>query len=876
MRLWAPIPIAIALLGCDASPARTQGPATADAALRTGEYERAVELYRSATTDPGNVAARRGLLRALAEIGRYAEAEQEGRRFAAGPDSGSAIATALGEVLERQGKGAEAERWYRRAASGGSDSLVGRFHLARLAWDRGEHDSALQAFDRFIDIYNDAGGRLSSEDLAAVGGALRYLGRRDPQLYRDALKALDEAVARDSGNLAAQVQTGELFLEKYNSGDARETFLAVLAINPRHPGALLGLARQLQFDGQSGATDQVAKALVTNPAFVSAMVLQASLHLDAERYPEAKRQLERALAIDSTALPVLAVLATAQHLEGDERGFERTRRRILERNPVYAELYRTMAELSARHRRYSEAVALARQGVALDSTAWETWGLLGINQFRTPEFAQARRSLEIAFRGDPYNVWIKNTLDLLDAQARYRESRTARFHFLIEENEAALLEPYFAAVAEEAWTRMAERYGYRPDETIRLEVYRRHTDFSVRTAGLPGFGALGVSFGPLLAMDSPGARERGQFNWASTTWHEIAHTFTLGVTRNRIPRWLSEGLSVLEERRTGRGWGAQATVDFLLAWKQQRLHPVSKLNEGFVNPSYPAHVIHSYYQASLVCEMIEQQWGWPKMRELLDQYRRDRETGVAFQQALGISLDDFDRRFREYVNQRFAVPLAAINPPSAPPPADPAAAIAQATSNQRDLLAQLAAGRMLLAAGRGDEAVAYLERAKSLFPEYAGPDSPYRLLAEVYRERDPRRAEQELARHAELSETDYDTQVVLSAIRVQLGDTAGAASALDRAIWIHPYDPAVHERLATLEAARGDFSAAARERAAVVALDPVDRPEALYQLALVQFRGRDLAAARRNVLAALDLAPTFEQAQSLLLEIRRASPGGGQ
>lgn len=873
MRWWAPFWIGVGLLGCDAPPARTQSPASAEAARRIGEYDRAITMYREAGAQDGNLSARRDLIRTLTEVGRYAEAEQEGRRFAAGADSGAAVAAALGEALERQGKVAEAQRFYRLAASRASDSLVARYHLARLDWDRGRHAEAMEAFDRFIDVYNDAQGRLSSEDLAAVGGALRYLGRRDPQLFRDALKALDEAVARDSGNVAARIQAGELFLEKYNSADARETFLGILATNPRQPEALLGLARQLQFDGQAGAADQVAKSLATNPNSVTGRVLSASLHLDAERYDDARKELDRAFAVDSGSLSALSVLAAVQHLEGDERGSQGTRRRALARNPAFAALYQTLAELAARHRRYGDAVAFARQGVALDSTAWESWGLLGINQLRTMEYAEARANLEIAFRGDPFNVWIKNTLDLLDAQAQYRGSESPRFSFLIESREAPLLEPYFAAVAEEAWTRLAERYGYRPKGPIRLEVYRRHADFSVRTAGLPGFGALGVSFGQMLAMDSPGARERGEFNWASTAWHEIAHTFTLGVTGNRVPRWLSEGLSVLEERRTGRGWGAQATLDFLLAWKQQRLLPVSRLNDGFVSPSYPGHVVHSYYQASLVCEMIEQEWGWPNVRELLGQYGQDRSAEDAFQRALGVSLAEFDRRFKAYMNERFAGPLAALNPPSGPPTEDPARAVVAASRSPGDLLLQLQAGRLLVAAQRGEEAVPFLERAKSLFPDYAGPDSPYRLLAAIYKERDPRRAAQELARHTDLAETDYDANLELATLREALGDSAGAAAALERALWIHPYDPAVHGRLAVLLASRGDFAGAARERTAVVALDPVDRPEALYQLALVQFRGNDLAAARRSVLAALDLAPGFEQAQSLLLEIRRA-PGG--
>lgn len=868
MKSWIVLPAVALLLGCDARPAQTQAPGTAGQALAAGAYDQAIALYRRDAAESDE--ARRGLLRALLETGRYAEAEEEGIRFAATPGAEAEISMTLGLALERQGKLAEAERRYQLAAMRASDSLVARFHLARLQWDRGDREAAYQGFDRFIDYYNAAPGRLTSAELAAVGGAMRYLGRRDPQLYRDALKALDEAIAADSGNLDAQVQAGELFLEKYNSGDAREAFLLVLRRNPRHPDALLGLARQLQFDGQPGAVEQVTKALATNPRHAGTLAHLAALQLDAERYDSARTVARAALAVDSTFLPAMAVLAAVHHLDGDRRGFDLVRRRSLARNPQSAELYRALAELSARHRRYSDAVTFAREGVALDSTAWETWGLLGINLLRTPGYAEARRNLETAFRGDPYNIWIKNTLDLLDTQSDYRESRSERFAFLIEKKEAPLLEPYLAAVAESAWTALAARYGHRPANRVRLEVYRRHADFSVRTAGLPGFGALGVSFGPMLVMDSPGARGRGEFNWASTAWHEIAHTFTLGVTENRVPRWLSEGLSVLEERRAGRGWGGQASIDFLLAWQQQRLHPVSRLNEGFINPSYPAQVVHSYYQASLVCEMIERDFGWPRVRALLDQYRQDRSPEDAFRAALGVTLEEMDRRFSAYMRDRFAGPLNALTVPDGPPPGDPAVAVAAATRSPGDLLAQLHAGRLLVAADRLEESVPFLERAQALFPEYGGPDSPYLMLARAFRRSDPVRAERELSRYSDLAETDVAANLELAALRLELGDSAGAAAALERSIWIHPYDPDVHQRLAALLIARRDFAGAARERAAVLALDPVDRPEALYQLALVQFQGRDLAAARRNVVAALELAPAFERAQSLLLEIRRA------
>jgi len=61
-----------------------------------------------------------------------------------------------------------------------------------------------------------------------------------------------------------------------------------------------------------------------------------------------------------------------------------------------------------------------------------------------------------------------------------------------------------------------------------------------------------------------------------------------------------------------------------------------------------------------------------------------------------------------------------------------------------------------------------------------------------------------------------------------------------------------------------------RERRAVLALHPANRPDALYRLARAEFGAGRLDDARRSVLQALELAPEFEAAQDLLLEIHDA------
>ena len=758
-----------------------------------------------------------------------------------------------------------------RAGARAPDTLTVQLHRAIAAWNRGDQPAAYSAFERIAGA-GARSSRLTASELIAVGTAFRYLGRRDFQRVHDARRAFEAAADADPASAEPHVRVGELFLEKYNSGDAQDAFQQALRLDPRNAAAHLGVARRLQFDGQPGVLEATERSLRADPEYAPARLFRASLHLDDERYGEARAEVERVLARDSTSLEAWTMLAAVHHMSGEEAASRAARARIEAINPRYSDVYETLAELSARHRLYADAVEFARRGAAVDSTAWSAWGLLGINALRTGDMAAARTYLERSFRGDPFNIWIKNTLDLLDTHKRFTESTTARYQILVDSTEADLLAPYLAELGEDAYARLAERYGYRPTERIRLEVYRRHADFSVRTVGLAGMGALGVSFGRVLAMDSPAARERGSFNWGSTAWHEIAHTFTLGVTDHRIPRWLSEGLSVLEERRARPGWGAQGGLDFVLAMKQGRILPVSRMSEAFVRPTYPAQIGHAYYQASLVCEMIERDFGWGKMRALLAEFRRGSDAPKAFRGALGLELSELDRRFDGYLRERFAQPLAALD--SAPMPETSIGDLAsRASARPNDLRAQLAAGRALVEAGRGPEAVPFLERAKAIYPGYGGPDSPYLLLARVFQKADLRRAATELSHYTALNESDYEANLVQAGILEELGERAGAQAALERAIWIHPYDPAVHQRLATLYVANGDHRRAVRERAAVVALDPVDKPEALYQLALAQYGARDIPAARRSVLAALETAPGFEKAQSLLLEIRRSQGG---
>jgi tetratricopeptide (TPR) repeat protein len=803
-------------------------------------------------------------VRALRNAGRYAEAIAAARR--------TDLAPQLGELLRLTGQWDEAERVLVDArARGRPDSLLVILQLALLREERGQRDAAFRDFDLFIDVYNADRERLTSPELAAVATAVERLSVRDYKLARDALRAYDEAIAADSGNLEARLALGELFLSRYNGTDARATFEAALERDSLQARALIGLARTARFSGSGGVTDLIDRSLSINPHLVDARVFLAELLSEVDDYDGARRELAAALEVNPRSLRALATRAAVDWLVGDTTGFEASRQAVLTLNPRYASFYHTVADLVGRHRLYDDAAAFARQGVALDTLAWQVYGLLGINELRLGSMDSGRLHLERAFAGDPFDVWTKNTLDLLDTLDTFPVRRSDHFRVVADPGEIDVLAPYALPLAAEAYASMSKRYGVTLDRPTRVELFRRHADFSVRTMGLVGLGALGVSFGPVIAMDAPSARPTGDFNWGSTLWHELAHSFHMVVSKDHVPRWFTEGLAVYEERLARPGWGDDVTPSFLTAYKTKRLLPVSELNDGFVRPAYPEQLGFSYVEASLVCEMIAQQKGFATLVALLRSFGDRRDTPAAFRSVLGVDMATFEGQFTGWLEARFATQLGAISehPSGVAGSVSPVAIADRARKNPGDFRAQLAMGQLLAKDGRHAEAEPYLERAKALFPEYAEADGPYSLLAAGARARgDLRRAAAELTAMTAINERSYDARVALADVRLALGDSAGAADALDQAMYVDPTSPGLHQRLADLAEALHRPSLAVREWRALVALDPADPAVAYYRLAQAELAAGDREAARRAVLRALEQAPGYEPALELLLEIK--------
>ena len=67
-----------------------------------------------------------------------------------------------------------------------------------MKYQRGERDSARAAMERVVVRYSRLASRLPAGELVALATAYEFLGRREPALFHDALRALDAAVEADS------------------------------------------------------------------------------------------------------------------------------------------------------------------------------------------------------------------------------------------------------------------------------------------------------------------------------------------------------------------------------------------------------------------------------------------------------------------------------------------------------------------------------------------------------------------------------------------------------------------------------------------------------------------------------------------------------
>jgi tetratricopeptide (TPR) repeat protein len=706
------------------------------------------------------------------------------------------------------------------------------------------HGRVEQARSCYSQLLNSSNAITQAEAYWALGD-LKTANER----FRDIVQANSRAVQ-------PRIRWARLFLQTHQYNDAAETFRDALKIFPNDVHAKVGLARVLaeRFEGEAGP--MLEEALHQDDELVEGHLLAAQLALESGQTEAAQKALERAgdLAAEQK-LPPLEVFAMRAALESSrDRDPSAWIKRALEYNPRYGAVYEQLAHFEIMRRRYREATALLRRAVEVQPDLWSAHAELGSNLLRLGQIEEARQQLTAAYSGDPYSPTTVNSLRLLDRIDEFDVSSTPVavagdtyvVRLRLHRSESSVLEPYAIDLVQRGIATFSQRYGFKLQEPVTVELYPDHDDFAVRVAALPGIGLLGVTFGYVVAMDSPSGRASGDFHWGTTLWHELAHVFTLEATDHRVPRWLSEGISVFEEWRTGPTPGVVVPPDVLTAINDNKFLPVSDLDTGFIRPSYPNQVQVSYVQAGLICLFVEQRWGFERLSLFLHQFDRNVTTAAAVESAFKMKPADFDKEFDAFVRSRYGALLAGMN----------------------ELQTQYQAARKAIQSEQWNDAIAPARRAVELYPEHTGPGSPYLLLARAL-DKSGRRPEALATLEAYRKAGGWDPAAFRELARWldEAGRPNDATVLLQALNYADPLNPEQHaqlgERLLTANRAEDSL----REFRVLLALREHDPAQAYFGAARALYALGDRAASRRNVLDALAAAPHYKPAQEFLLQI---------
>jgi tetratricopeptide (TPR) repeat protein len=796
----------------------------------------------------------RAAIRALNE-GRYDELD------ALAEKSDPNLAAVKGRALIARGRYAAAETLLRPFASRTPSSAAAlELGLLQHMLSRPDATALLEKVAPLAETSDDA------LEVARGARALRALGR-----FHEANAAYRLAAGAAGNDPSVQAAWGELFLEKYENAEALKSFQMALQIDARWTPAILGSARTLSDENPPQAIALAKHALEINPSSVDAQIFLAGEAADANKYDEARHALDKAQAVNPSSLDAIALRAALLYIEDKPQEFEAEAAKALAIAPHDGEVFRVAGDLTARKYRFDEAVELTRRSLALDAGNARAQADLGSHLLRTGDEAGARVALEAAWKADPFSKLTKNQLDVMDKVDKFITVRDGDVVMRLDKDEAPVLREYAMALAHQALTTLAARYEFTPRGPILVEIFPKHDDFAVRTLGLPGLNnALGVCFGRVVTMDSPRARPPGEFQWEATLWHELAHVITLQMSNQRIPRWLTEGISVYEEKKARSEWGREMDVTFAGMLNRGETLKLTDLNAAFTNPKT---ISLAYYEASLLVEHIVNAYGDAGLRKLIRAYANGVDTDGALKAALNTSFDEMQAGFDQTIDKMFGTMRRAMAVPEGVEEfmKMPAAALkAIADANPRSFPVQMALGTALRKAGQIDEAMQAFERAAALVPLAGGPGSPHEQLAAMALDKKDRpRAIAELTALVAVDFNNVEAARQLADLLRQSGvdDERRLMPIYQRIAAIDPFDPEAHAMLGRYALERNEADAASREFRAVIALGPVDKAAAFTDLGESYFKGGKRAEAKKQILSALEIAPGYERAQGLLLKL---------
>ncbi|NND95731.1 MAG: tetratricopeptide repeat protein, partial [Pirellulaceae bacterium] len=729
-------------------------------------------------------------------------------------------------------------------------------------------DRAAQEHAGILTQLQSSPSRYASRDNLIAAG--RYFNSRGEDARQILQLFFDRVRDADPNYLESYIATAELALQKGDFNVAAETLQAAEKVDATDPRTAYMLARAFESSDSDRARDAIERALDLNPNHIPSLLMVADNAIDGEQYSVADETIKRILAINPTEQEAIALLAVMAHLRGEYDKEIELRDKALKtwsRNPAVDHLIGR--KLSQKYR-FKEGAEYQRKALTFDPKNSAASFQLAQDLLRLGDEDVGWQLAHTVASEDQYNVVAHNLITLHDRLSQFSTIEADDIHIRMDPREAAIYGDEVVRLLTDARQVLCEKYDVQPNGPIIVEIFPQQKDFAIRTFGLPGgAGFLGVCFGRVITANSPASQGERPSNWRAVLWHEFCHVVTLEKTKNRMPRWLSEGISVYEERQKDSSWGESMTPQYREMLLSDELTPVSQLSAAFLSPPSPIHLQFAYYESSLVIEYLIDQHGIDALKNVLV----DLGDGLAINDALARhvgSVDKLDAQFATFARKRAQSFGASADWSKDDLPEKPS--LEQISDwvkrYPNNYWGRAALAKALVRRKQFEAAKEHLEHLVDLGAVTGERGGPLETLATVYRETgDLEKERTTLQSIVAMTSDALPSLNRLIQIARDEEDWESVNQYSLKVLAINPLLPSGQSSLAEASEQLDQPEQAVRALRSLTHMEPVDPAGLHFRLASALSKVDQISDAKHHVLAALAEAPRFRDAHRLLLTL---------
>lgn len=777
----------------------------------------------------------------------------------------------LASALLIQGKTEQAMKVYEDSLERFGDSMRLKLLGHQIYLENNLPQKAKQQLDELTAFVQRSPWKYSAKSELVPLGEFFLLKDEDP---KQVLKlCFDQAVKTNPKNIDAHKAIAKMAIEKSDYQVAADAITKALKISDTNPD-LHQLAFQTWYQSdRTKAAEHLQKALELNPKHIPSLLLEAQALIDRENYEQAQTVLNQVESINPSSSILWALRAAIAHLKNDHKNEAQYRSRALEKRHLNPNVDYTIGKNLSMHYRFAEGAKYQQRALTADPNFHPAQTQLAQDLLRLGNEAQGWEMVQQARRSDPFHVTNYNLQILKTELDKYTSIDIPGFILRMDKQEAELFADRVAETLTQARSTLVKKYKANLQEPIIVDLFAKQRDFAIRTFGLPGGeGFLGVCFGQVITANSPTALS-AEHNWQSVLWHEYCHVITLQLTENKMPRWLSEGISVYEEKQRNPAWGEPPQPHYIHWIRSGDFSPPSQLSSMFLAPSNPERLQFAYFIASWVVQFFVEQFGHDGLLQLLEDLRNGLEISQALARRTG-SIDGFDQAFRNYAVER----AKQIAPNLDLQPSDPSTHNSTSLASYSILHSEL---NQSINEKNWDQARTKAIALVDLWP--TDPSNANALRKWIAIENTTGNTISERQALIKLIEIDpHDSAPLKRLVEIDLAshDFLSVKQWCQAILAIRPDHAPTLDSLATASEKLNHPSSTINALLALSLLDPIDPAnlnlrlaQAHRQLALNTTQTEEpLRKAKRYCLKALEESPRYEQALQLLQELASPTP----